>query len=121
MRDVGPFVLFVQPGDPNDKIPKLETVANLSERRMTYLPGIEQRVDSFFASSMDAVITINGSSQIVQFNHAAEKMFRCPAEDALGSPIGRFIIDGFQRSDGDICGSFSFPRNPWANWVICTA
>src|SRR3954465_6517574 len=68
---------------------------------MTYLPGIEQSVDGFFASAIDAIITIDGSSRIVQFNPAAEKLFRCPAEDALGSPIERFIPHPFQRSNGE--------------------
>jgi PAS domain S-box-containing protein len=42
-------------------------------------------------SAMDGIITVDDRQKIVVFNMAAEKMFQCPAAEALGSPLDRFI------------------------------
>ena len=50
-----------------------------------------QRLTGIIDSAMDAIITVDGAQRIVLFNPAAEQMFRCPAGEAIGSPIDRFI------------------------------
>ena len=45
---------------------------------------------------MDAVISVDTAQRIVLFNAAAEKMFRCPAADAIGQPLERFIPQRFR-------------------------
>jgi PAS domain S-box-containing protein len=40
---------------------------------------------------MDSIITVDEDQRIVLFNEAAEKMFGCPAAEALGRPLDRFI------------------------------
>jgi PAS domain S-box-containing protein len=47
---------------------------------------------------MDAVITMDGGRRIVVFNEAAEKMFRCKAESALGARLERFIPERFRAA-----------------------
>ncbi|HEV2717094.1 MAG TPA: PAS domain S-box protein, partial [Terriglobales bacterium] len=47
---------------------------------------------------MDSIITVDGQQQIVLFNIAAEKMFRCPAAEALGQSIERFIPQRFRAA-----------------------
>ncbi|HEY3322718.1 MAG TPA: PAS domain S-box protein [Planctomycetota bacterium] len=42
-------------------------------------------------SAMDAIISVDDNQRIVMFNAAAEKMFRCPAAQAMGQPLDRFI------------------------------
>lgn len=42
-------------------------------------------------SAMDAIVTVDGQQQIVIFNKAAERMFRCPAGKAVGEPVQRFV------------------------------
>ena len=65
---------------------------NIAEARMIErFPTVEKRVDKFIASAMDAMITMDQDFRIVLFNPAAERMFRCRAEDVLGTPIDRFI------------------------------
>jgi PAS domain S-box-containing protein len=50
--------------------------------------------------AMDAIITINDEQHIVIFNAAAEKMFGCSSEQAIGQSIGRFIPDRFRHAHG---------------------
>ncbi|HEU5397037.1 MAG TPA: PAS domain S-box protein [Verrucomicrobiae bacterium] len=40
---------------------------------------------------MDAIVSMDEEHRIVQFNAAAEKMFGCAREDAIGQPLDRFI------------------------------
>lgn len=51
----------------------------------------EARLAGILASAMDAIITVDEEQCVVLFNSAAEKMFRCPSEEALGKPLDQFI------------------------------
>jgi two-component system sensor kinase len=44
---------------------------------------------------MDAIITVDARQRVVMFNAAAERIFRCPAIDAIGGPLDRFIPERF--------------------------
>jgi PAS domain S-box-containing protein len=56
----------------------------------------ELRLNSIIGSAMDAMITLDEQQKIVLFNAAAEMIFRCKATDAIGSPIERFIPEGYR-------------------------
>jgi PAS domain S-box-containing protein len=58
----------------------------------------EGRLAQLIASAMDAIITVDGDQRIVEFNAAAEQMFRCPAADALGHPLDRFLPARFRAA-----------------------
>jgi PAS domain S-box-containing protein len=58
----------------------------------------QDRVTGIIASAMDSIITTDAQQQIVLFNAAAEKMFGCPAAEALGQPITRFIPQRFHAA-----------------------
>lgn len=47
-------------------------------------------------ASMEAIISVDERQQIVMFNPAAEQMFRCKIENAIGSPLSRFIPERFR-------------------------
>jgi PAS domain S-box-containing protein len=49
---------------------------------------------------MDAIITVNAAQRIVLFNRAAETMFRCGRDGALGANLDRFIPDRFRAAHG---------------------
>jgi two-component system, NarL family, sensor histidine kinase UhpB len=49
------------------------------------------RLLSIIQSAMDAIITVDEQQNVVLFNAAAEKMFACPADEARGRPLERFI------------------------------
>ena len=48
-------------------------------------------LQAIISSAMDAIIALNVEQRIVLFNPAAEAMFRCPATEALGQPLDRFL------------------------------
>ena len=47
---------------------------------------------------MDAIITVDSKQDIVMFNAAAERIFRCPAADAIGRPLEQFIPERFRAA-----------------------
>lgn len=57
-----------------------------------------QRLNGIIESAMDAIISVNAAQQIILFNAAAEKMFRCKAEEAIGGPLDRFIPTRFRTA-----------------------
>src|SRR5215470_16402528 len=58
----------------------------------------EAKLAGILASAMDAIITVNEAQRVVLFNAAAEKMFRCPAAEALGESLDRFIPERFRAA-----------------------
>jgi PAS domain S-box-containing protein len=48
------------------------------------------------ASAMDAIITVDADQRIRVFNAAAERMFRCTVEEAIGESIDRYIPERFR-------------------------
>lgn len=57
---------------------------------------MEQRFSVIFHSAMDAIITIDDKQHILHFNPAAERIFGCTAEEAIGSPLERFMPERFR-------------------------
>jgi len=47
---------------------------------------------------MDAIITVDERQHVVVFNAAAERIFRCPASEAIGGPLDRFIPERFRAA-----------------------
>lgn len=58
----------------------------------------ERRSAGILATATDAVITTDRNQRIEIFNGAAEAMFRCSAENAIGTLIERFIPERFRAS-----------------------
>jgi two-component system sensor kinase len=55
-----------------------------------------ERLQGIIHSAMDAIITIDEKQKIVLFNDAAERIFGCPASEAVGASIDRFIPERFR-------------------------
>jgi len=49
------------------------------------------RLQSIVDSAMDAIITVNERQNVVLFNQAAEQMFGCSDQEAIGQPLDRFL------------------------------
>ena len=52
----------------------------------------EARKTAVFASSLDAIITIDHEGKVVEFNRAAEQMFGRTAEEAVGGELAELVI-----------------------------
>ncbi len=53
-------------------------------------------LEGIVRSAMDAIITVDGEQRVVLFNQAAEQMFECRAEQAIGQSLDRFIPQRFR-------------------------
>ncbi|HYL82303.1 MAG TPA: PAS domain S-box protein, partial [Candidatus Acidoferrum sp.] len=79
----------------------LATVSrNITERRQAQeaLRASEERLAAIVASAMDAIITLDDTQRVILFNAAAEQIFGCPAAEALGQPLDRFIPERFRHA-----------------------
>lgn len=52
---------------------------------------MEARLAAIVDSAMDAIVTLDTEQRIVLFNRAAERVFRCSRDEALGANIERFL------------------------------
>jgi len=75
------------------------TVQDITDRKRAEgaLRESEERLARILESAMDAVVIIDGQQQIRLFNQAAAAVFRCPAAQAIGGPVGRFLSDPLRR------------------------
>jgi PAS domain S-box-containing protein len=55
------------------------------------------RLEGIIESAMDAIITVDHEQNVVVFNNAAERMFRCSSEDAIGKSLDTFIPVRFRE------------------------
>ena len=58
------------------------------------------RLQGIIESAMDAIITVDENQNVVLFNRAAEQMFGCSAEEAIGQPLDRFLPERFRETHG---------------------
>ena len=74
------------------------SVQDITDRKLmeNALRENQNRLSGIINSAMDAVITIDDSQNIILFNSTAEKMFRCPADEAIGKSLDKFIPSGYR-------------------------
>ncbi|MDH4237200.1 MAG: PAS domain S-box protein [Nitrospira sp.] len=56
------------------------------------------RLEGIIESAMDAIIAVDEGQQVVLFNRAAEQMFGCSVQEAIGQPIVRFLPARFREA-----------------------
>lgn len=56
------------------------------------------RLDGIVRSAMDAIITVDERQCVLLFNEAAERMFQCPACEAIGQSVEKFLPARFRDS-----------------------
>lgn len=83
---------------------KIEKIARISDRYQLMAQDLirklkesEARFSGVIEGAMDAIVTLDADGNILLFNRAAERMFRCSASAALGSSCKRFLAE-------DLCG-----------------
>jgi len=75
----------------------LGLAADITDRKLAEqkLRESEDRLAGIVGSAMDAIIAVDEERRIVLFNAAAEKMFGCTQDEAVGTVIDRFIPERF--------------------------
>ena len=87
--------------DADGKVIGVSSIArDITERKRAEgeLRDRRARLSGIIESAMDAVISIDEQQRITIFNQAAERMFRCAADEALGQPLDRFIPARFRQA-----------------------
>jgi len=83
-----------------------------------HLRDSEARLAGILASAMDAIITIDGNRRITLFNAAAEQVFKCAADWAVGQPIDRFLAPPLRKMlDGYLQPAGGAPRPAKPMWA----
>ena len=73
------------------------------KRNQQLLIKSQQQYAGIVESAMDAIITVDKEQRILLFNPAAEKLFGCPAAEAVGSSMTRFIPNQYRQThDGHL-------------------
>lgn len=72
--------------------------ALLAEDELRQLRESEAHFRSIVDSAMDAILSCDEDERIIVFNRAAEIMFGCPAEEALGKPLSQFLPERYRES-----------------------
>jgi PAS domain S-box-containing protein len=70
-------------------------------RAESLLGRSEARLRAILDSAMDAIITVDDQQKIVLFNAAAERMFHCTHDQAIGAPLAWLIPDRFRERHTD--------------------
>ena len=101
--------------DAAGKVHRIAGIAeDITERKHAKMAFVEskQRLEGIVGSAMDAIISVNADQRIVLWNAAAEKIFRCAASEAIGSPINRFIPRRFGEAHTEHIRHFSATAVP---------
>jgi len=92
----------------------LATVSALEGRSAILdLAESEARLRVLSESAPDAIITVDRSQRVVLFNEAAQKMFLCGAQDAIGQPLERFIPHRFREAHAGHVRHFGREDGPY--------
>ena len=89
------------------ELAELRAVQSIHQEAKDGFEAIEQQLASIIHSAMDAIITIDDDHRIVIFNTAAEDIFQCSAQEALGKTLDQFIPLPLRSVHRDHIGRFA--------------
>jgi PAS domain S-box len=102
--EFGAVDYITKPFHPKEVLARVSTHLALHQLKQR-LQENEERLSSIFESTMDAILTLDPQGCITLFNHAAERIFRCPARDAIGRPCARFLSEGLRHMLAEYMGA----------------
>lgn len=76
------------------------------ERAKEDLRQSQAQFAGVIASAMDAIISVDADQHIVLFNRAAEQMFGCPADRAIGQPLDVFLPERYRKHHRELVAAF---------------
>ena len=90
------------------------SLLDVSDRKLAEQAMESQRaqLDGIISSAMDAIITVDERERMVLFNRAAESLFGCPAADAIGQPLDRFIPERYRQAHHGHMRAFALAAAP---------
>ncbi|CAN5855299.1 hypothetical protein BH20PSE1_BH20PSE1_19300 [soil metagenome] len=113
--ELGAVDYITKPFQQDEVLARIATHLAL-QRLKSRLQESEERLSRIIESAMDAIVTLDQAGNIVLFNRAAERVFRCQAKDAIGVPGKRFFSETLCRVLADYMGAD--PADPKAPiWV----
>jgi len=77
----------------------------------------QARLDAIVDSAMDAIVTVDGGQRIVLFNRAAEQIFGVHRDDAIGSPLERFIRSASAARTAAMSSTSATRASPAGAWA----
>ncbi len=80
------------------ELAELRAVQTMHHDTQVGFEAIEQQLAGIIHSAMDGIITLNDHHEIVLFNAAAEDIFQCSAQEALGKTIDQFLPASFREA-----------------------
>jgi len=75
-------------------------------RNAGLLQESESRMRGILESAMDAIITVDERQHVVLFNKAAEEVFKCSRDEAIGAPLDWFIPERFRAGHRKLVQEF---------------
>jgi PAS domain S-box-containing protein len=94
--EYGPPIVFMQQFIAIATITMLMLSAVADERHgARELADARQRLSIIVDSAMDGIVTVDRQGRILLFNPAAERIFGCSADEAIGASIERFVPERF--------------------------
>jgi len=94
-----PVEIGLNPIDSEQGQLVLGTIVDITERKRAEeaLRKNQEQLAGVIGSAMDAIITVDSGQRILLFNVAAENMFKCPAGQALGQTLDRFMPERYRQ------------------------
>lgn len=87
---LGAVDYITKPFQHEEVLARVGTHLTLARLR-SELHASRERLERIVAYALDAIVTVDPRRRVLLFNEAAEKMFRCRSEAALGGPLDRFL------------------------------
>ena len=110
--ELGAVDYITKPFQQEEVLARITTHLAL-QRLKNRLEESEERLSRIIESAMDAIITLDQAGRIVLFNRAAERVFRCQANDTVGGSGKRFFSEGLCRVLAEYVGADpSSPKPP---------
>jgi PAS domain S-box-containing protein len=78
---------------PGEGTRVIAVILDITERKQAEeaLRTSQEHLSAIIRMAMDGVITLDATQHIILFNTAAERIFGCPASEAIGQSLDRFI------------------------------
>lgn len=89
------------------ELANLRAIQSMHQETRAGLEALEQQLAGIIHSAMDGIITIDEDHRVVLFNAAAEQIFQCSADDAVGKPLDQFLPPSLREIHRDHIHHFS--------------